>query len=213
MVQTGLSSSRRIWLSRGILLLLVLLVVVGAVSGAGYLYLRFFGYSNPSSPVELLRSDLIEPSLALATLAGASDLEVVNRGLAEGELEAAYATVFFSTQLPHGEQVGNLLLLGDSYTAAGDQAGAQKCYGRASLLAIMSPTLSDSRRAHSFLEVGGGFAALGRQAEALANLDQAFALAVHSPYMRAPHQADILGQLAMDFAALGERDRAKSMAS
>ena len=65
---------------------------------------------------------------------------VVNRALDDSELETAYTTIFFSTQLSHREQVGNLLSLGDSYAAAGDAAGAQKCYERASLITTMSPT-------------------------------------------------------------------------
>ena len=208
MVQTSRGSLSRAWLSRGILLLLALLVVVGIISGAGYLYLRFFGSSNPSAPVEQLQPDRVEPTLALATLAGAGDLDVVNKALDEGELQTAYVTIFFSAQLSHGEQVGNLLLLGESYAAVGDQAGAQMCYERASLITTMSPTLSDSTRALSFLEIGGGFAAVGRQTEALVNLDQAFALALHSPFVKDPHRAGILDRLAVEYAALGEREKA-----
>jgi tetratricopeptide (TPR) repeat protein len=141
-------------------------------------------------------------------LTGVSDLAVVSRSFEEGQLDTAYATILFSTQLSDGEHVGNLLMLGQRYEAAGDQSQAESCYRQASLISTMSPTLSDSTRAHSFVEIGEGFATWGKRAEALPNYDQAFALALHSPLIRDPHRADLLGQLAVAYEALGEREKA-----
>jgi tetratricopeptide (TPR) repeat protein len=207
-VVTVQGSSRRSCLSWVILGLLVLMVVSGAVSGGAYLYLRWVGSSHTGDPIAQLRLDQVEPALALAALTGVGDVDVVNRSLEAGELDTAYATILFSTQLSDRERVGNLLMLGQRYGAVGDQAHAASCYEQASLISTLSPTLSDSTRAYSFLEIGAGFATMGKRAEALFNYDQAFALALHSPLIRDPHKADILSQLGVAYDAIGEREKA-----
>ncbi|HUS71175.1 MAG TPA: hypothetical protein VM075_10450 [Anaerolineae bacterium] len=213
MVQTGQGSSGRSCLSWAILGLLVLMVLSGALSGGAYLYLRWAGSSNPGSPVAQVQPEQVEPSLALATLTGVGDVDVVNRSLKGGELDTAYVTILFSTQLSDREHVGNLLMLGQRYEADGDQSHAASCYQQASLISTMSPTLSDSTRAYSFVEIGEGFATWGKRAEALFNFDQAFALALRSPLIRDPHKADLLGQLAVAYEALGEREKATESSS
>jgi hypothetical protein len=208
MVRSGHTGLGRTCLSRVILVLLVLMIVMGLVSGGAYLYLRLTGRPASSDAVAELRPDRIEPALALATLAGAGDLEVVNGALEQGQLETAYATILFSSELTHGEVVGNLVLLGQRYAAAGDRSRAQALYQQASLLSTMSPTLSDGGRAYSFVQIGQGLSDWGDKAEALANYEQAFALALHSPFIRDPLKADLLGQLASEYDSLGDRERA-----
>jgi tetratricopeptide (TPR) repeat protein len=200
----GSSGSRRTYVSWVILGFLVLLIVVGLVSGGGYLYLRFSSPSRWSDPVQQLRKDRIDPSLALLALAGVDDLEVVNRALVAEELETAYPTILFSTELADGERVGSLLLLAQTYSTAGDNSRAQLCYQQANLITTLSPTLSDFAKANAFLEIGRGLAGLGSKGEALSNYDQAHVVASHSPYMRDPHRADVLGKLAEGYQALGE---------
>jgi tetratricopeptide (TPR) repeat protein len=153
-----------------------------------------------------MRPNEIDPHGALATLAGVSDVEVVNQALSQGDLETAYATVLFSTQLTDREQVGNLLLLGQAQAIEGDNSRAQRCYRQASLISVLSPTLSDFGRASSLLEVGEGLVEAGSRDEALFNYDQAFVLAVHSPFMKDPHRADTLGLLATGYSELGRAE-------
>ncbi|TKJ30698.1 MAG: hypothetical protein CEE40_04185 [Chloroflexi bacterium B3_Chlor] len=195
-------------LFRVILGLLVLLIVTGLVSGGAYLYLRFRRPSGWSNPVQQLRTDRVDPSLALSSLARVGDVEVVNRALEEGELETGYVTVLFNTRLTDREHIGNLLLLAEGYATTGDNTRAQLCYQQAGLIATLSPTLSDFGRANSFLEMGEGLAELGNRGEALSNYDQAYTVAVHSPFMKDPHRADVLGQLAAEYEALGENTKA-----
>ncbi len=208
MVRSGHTGLGRTCLSRVILVLLLLMIVVGLVSGGAYLYLRLTGPSASREAVAELRPDRIEPALALATLTGADDLEVVNGALEQDQLETAYATILFSSELTHGEVVGNLLLLGQRYAALGDKSRAQVIYQQASLLSTMSPALSDVGRAYSFVQVGQSLSDLGNRAEALTNCEQAFALALHSPFIRDPLRADLLGQLALEYDSLGDGERA-----
>lgn len=208
MLRSSRGSSRQTCLTRAMLGLLVLLVIVGVASGGAYVYLRLSGSSNSSIPIELVGLEGVEPSLALQTLTDIGDLEVVNTALEQGELETAYATILFSTQLTDKEHVGNLLLLGQEYEAAGDRSRAQMCYQQASLMSTMGPTLSDFGRASNFMQIGGRLAEWDNREEALFNYDQAFALALHSPFIKDPHRADVLGQLAEDYDSIGEREKA-----
>ena len=208
MLRGSYGGSRQTCLTRAMLGLLVLFVVVGVASGGAYLYLRFSGSSNSSIPVQQVGLEGVEPSLALETLTDVGDLEVVNTALEQGELETAYVTILFSTQLTDKEHVGNLLLLGQEYEGAGDRSRAQMCYQQASLMSTMGPTLSDFGRASNFVQIGGSFAEWGNREEALFNYDQAFALALHSPFIKDPHRADVLGQLAEEYDSIGEREKA-----
>jgi tetratricopeptide (TPR) repeat protein len=209
MVLGRYADPRRTYLLRGILGLLALLVLIGVASGGAYLYLRVTASPGGSYAVDHLSPKEIDPTVALATLAGVSDLEVLNQSLSQGDLETAYATLLFSAQLTDRQQVGNLLLLGQAYAAKGDNTRAEFCYRQASLISILSPTLSDSGRASSFLEVGEGLAESGNREEALFNYDQAFALALHSPFMRDPHRAEVLGLLATGYSELGRAERSE----
>jgi tetratricopeptide (TPR) repeat protein len=207
-IHIGQGSSTRSCLSWGILGLLVLMVLTGALSGGAYLYLQWAGSSNTGDPVAQLRLGQVEPALALASLAGVGDIDVVNRSLEGGELDTAYATILFSTQLSDRERVGSLLMLGQRYEDGGDQSSAVSCYQQASLVSTLSPALSDSTRAYSFVEIGDGFTTWGKRAEALFNYDQAFTLALQSPVIRVPHKADLLSQLAEAYDGIGEREKA-----
>jgi tetratricopeptide (TPR) repeat protein len=194
---------RRTWLWRGVVGLLALLVVIGLASGGSYLYLRTTGNSGRDSLAEDLRGEEVDPSIGLSTLAGAPDMDVVNQALDEDEVETAYATTLFSTQLSDREMIGSLLLVGEAYADTGNKARAQSCYRQAALISTLSPTLSDSGRALSLIEIGGLLAESGDQEEAAFNYDQAFALAAHGPLIRDPLRADLLGELADEYANLG----------
>jgi len=194
---------------RGVIGLLVLLVVIGLASGGFYLYLRTLGNSGRDPTVGDLRGDKVDPSIGLSTLAGAPDMDVVNKALEEDQVETAYATTLFSTQLSDREMIGSLLLVGEAYADAGDKARAQSCYRQATLISTLSPSLSDSARALSLVEIGGSLAESGDQGEAAFNYDQAFALAAYSPFLRDPLRADLLGELAEEYASLGLNAKAE----
>jgi tetratricopeptide (TPR) repeat protein len=200
--------ARRTCLSRGIIGLLVLFVVIGLTSGGAYLYLRTSGGSGRDSLVEDLQGSRIEPSIALSTLAGAAEIDVVNRALDEDQVETAYATTLFGTKLSDREMIGNLLLVGQGYAEADDESRARSCYRQASLISTLSPTLSDSARAFSLMEIGGLLAGSGDVGEAAFNYDQAYALAAHSPFIRDPLKADLLAELAEEYERLGMSDKA-----
>lgn len=208
MVRRGSITGRRTCVSWAILGFLVLLILVGLVSGGAYLYLRFAGLPGWSNPAKQLRTDQIEPTLALLALAGVNDLDVVGRALEDEQLETGYATILFSTDLSSGERVGNLLLVSQAYAAAGNGDRAQLCYRLANLIVTLSSTMSDYAKASAYLGIGEGLARLGNKSEALFNYDQAYVVAVNSPHLKDPHRADVLEKLAEAYSALGEMEKA-----
>lgn len=208
MVVRSSTTPRRTAVFRIIIGLLVLLVVVGLVSGGVYLYLRFGRSSSSAGMPHGVRRDRIQPSLALLTLAGVEDADVVNLALDAEELETAYATTLFSTELTDGERVGSLALLGHEYLAVGERDRAQLCHQQANVVATLSPSLSDFAKATAFLEIGKGLAGSGNVQEALSNYEQAFVVAFDSPYMRGPHRAEVFGELAAAYQELGEDEKA-----
>ena len=208
MVGRRSSASSRSVTSWVMLSLIVLLIVVALVSGGTYLYLRSSSPSRLPGPVQQLGQNEIDPSLALLTLSGVSDLDVVDQTLASHALGTAYAAAFFGTELADGERVGSLLLVGQAYAAAGDKERAQLCYQQADLVLTLSPTVADFAKAKAYLAIGEGLAELRSKAQARSRYDQAYVIALNSPYVKNQYRAEILSELAAAYQALGDSDKA-----
>lgn len=208
MVGRRSSASSRSVTSWVMLSLIVLLIVVALVSGGTYLYLRSSSPSRLSGPVQQLGKNEIDPSLALLSLSGVSDLDVVDQALGSHALGTAYATAFFGTELADGERVGSLLLVGQAYAEAGDKERAQLCYQQADLVLTLSPTVADFAKAKAYLAIGEGLAELGSKAQARSRYDQAYVIALNSPYVKNQYRAEILSELASAYQALGDSDKA-----
>jgi len=187
---------------------LAILLAAGAIAAGALFFLRPKPQTPPLprwvDPISQVEREGIEPSLALLSLAGASDLEAVNIALDEGELESAYAAIVFSTGLPDQQRAGSLLLLAQQYISTKDSLKAKLCYQQVNTIATLSPTLPDFARAEAFLQVGQELASLEEREDALFNYDQAHTVALYSPYLKGPHRAHILDQLAEAYAAIGE---------
>lgn len=191
---------------------LVILLVAGAIAARAFLLL-FERKPPPAAPTAWLdplsqvKVDEVKPSLALLSLADATDLEAVNHALAEGELENAYAAIVFSTALSDRQRAGSLLLLAQGYAEAGERAKAKLCYQQVNAIATLGPKLPDFVRAETYLQIGQGLAKRGEEDDALFNYDQAYTLALHSPHLKEPHKAYILDELAGAYAALDEEEK------
>jgi hypothetical protein len=157
-----------------------------------------------SDPIALIEAKRIAPDLALLSLAGLEDREVVEIALEAGELESAYATLLFSTTLPDVERVGKLLLLARKYAGGGEREKAVMCYELSSTIATLSLALSDFAKACIYLEAGDGLMALGEHKLAKLNYDGAYAIASFSPHLRKAHREDLLEKLVKAYRTIGE---------
>lgn len=156
-----------------------------------------------SDPVAAVKVEKVWPGIGLLPLTGMDDLTAINRAMAEGDLESAFALVVFSNALSDKERAGTLLLQGQLFAETGDKTRAALCYQMINTIAALSPTLSDFERAEAFLQSGRGFSGLKRQSEALFNYDQAYTVALHSPYMKRAHRQYLLKSLIPAYTALG----------
>jgi hypothetical protein len=157
-----------------------------------------------SDPIALIEAKRIAPDLALLSLAGLEDREVVKIALEAGELESAYAILLFSTTIPDVERVGKFLLLARKYAAGGEREKAMMCYELSRTIATLSLALSDFARASIYLEAGDGLMALGEHKLAKLNYDGAYSVASYSPHLRKAHREDLLEKLTEAYRAIGE---------
>jgi hypothetical protein len=100
------------------------------------------------------------------------------------------------------------LLLAQRMRLSEEQELAAVCYQQAVDLAVLSPTLSDVRRADALLAAGNGWSDLGQEAEAAASYDQVLTIAVGSPQVQPAHRLQWLESLEQAFDALGRTERA-----
>lgn len=188
---------------------IVLLLVVAAASAGLYLMLRptptvTTGWQDP---VAAIAPDRIAPDLALYPLAGALELDAIDRAIDVGELETAYALLVFSLELSDAQRIGRLILLGGRLAEAQQAERAVLCYQQIYDLAVLSPSLNDAARADALLAAGKGWASLEQTAQALNAYDQVYAVAMHSPYLHKALRRDLLGALETAYRDLGVGDK------
>ncbi|MCS7285946.1 MAG: hypothetical protein NZ653_02210 [Anaerolineae bacterium] len=137
----------------------------------------------------------VNPSLALLSLAGYSDAQVLQRALEEGELETAYVTLVFSTSLKDQEKLGGWIHLADAFSTKGLRRKALLSYGQAYNIATLSPYLSDSERAEALIAIENGLKRLGEKEKALFVLRQVEALIAFSPYLKKAQRLALVQKL------------------
>jgi len=189
----------------------VLLLIVAVAATMLYLLLRpqptvTVGWRDP---VAAATPDRVIPALALYPLAGALELDAIDRAIDVGELETAYALLVFGLDPSDAQRIGRLILMGERFAAAGQPDRAALCYQQVYDLAILSPDLSDAARADALLAVGKGWTALGQPAQALNAWDQVYILAIHSPYLQKAVRRDLLSALTVAYRDLGQADRSQ----
>ncbi len=126
----------------------------------------------------------IEPSIALLSLAGHDDLQVLRKAVEEGELETAYVTLAFSTSLEDQERLGKWISLAQAFAESGQHRKALISYGQAYNTALLNPYLSDLERAEALIAIGKDLERMGERERALFVLRQAEALVLSSPYLK-----------------------------
>ena len=186
--------------------LIVVAVIFFVTQGAG-------GGTPPwTSPLDKIETKEVKPAVALRVLAGESEETVAQDALADGDIEAAFATVAYSTDLSDLRRLGLLLQVAQAYAKANKPDKAKLCYERAGDIATLGAQLNDYVRANAYVQIGQGLRTVGDAGRAKAYYDKAYAVAAFSPILRPEHRSLILGDLARECAALGERDKAARLA-
>jgi hypothetical protein len=162
-----------------------------------------------SSPLRQLTTDKIDPALALASLGGVPEAEVISEAIDKARPETALAGLLFQPALSNKESAGSFLQLANAYIRQNELAKAVLSYQLASTIATLAPDMSDTVRADVFLQTGEGLLQLKEVTLAKFYLDQAFTIAAKSPYLQAAHRRSIFERLQKSYIILNERALAK----
>lgn len=189
------------------ILMLILLAAVIIILFRGQL-----GTTSPTSinavrgknPLNAVTTTDIDPALALASLGGVSDSDVIIEAVRKNRAETGLAALFYRPTLSDKESAGDFLLLGSAYQSNRNPDKSILCYQMAGTIAILSPNLPDTARTDILIEAGEKLISLNQAEWAKFYLDQAFLLAGKSPFLQAAHRRSVFGKLQKDYMTLYE---------
>ena len=168
-----------------------------------------------TTPLDMVNVEQVDPALALASLGGVMETEVIAEAIDKARPETALSTLLYQPSLTDKETAGNFLLVAVAYAreAATSSEARDKAlfsYQLAGTTATLSPEIPDSVRADIFLQAGEGLAELSETALAKFYFDQAFTVAAKSPYLQAVRRRAIFERLQKNYIILGERELART---
>jgi hypothetical protein len=168
-----------------------------------------------ASPLDMINVDEVDPALALASLGGVPETEVIAAAIDKARPETALSAILSQPTLTDKESAGDLLLLAASYGENENSAGQSRekaifSYKMAGTIATLSPNIPDTIRADIFLQAGEGLIKLNEPVLAKFYLDQAFVVASSSRYLKAAHTRSIFERLQKNYIILDERELART---
>ncbi len=219
MIQTAKAKKGYLGLVIIVSILFVLFLIFAVAVGALLVTRQLNGgisAANPlygTSTLNQINVEAIDPALALASMGGVPETEVISEALDTGRPETALAAMLFNPNLSNRETSGGFLRLATLYADAGQPQKAEFAYGLAGTVSTLAPDISDTVRADLFIQAAEGLIDLNSAALAQLYLDQAFTIANSSPYLQAAHRRRIFEQLQQNYLALNERALARESLS
>jgi hypothetical protein len=194
------------------ILMLILLAAIGIFLFSGQFSSAQSGGGSVlrgRNPLNTVNVAEIDPALALASLGGVSEADVIIEAIRKSRPETALAALAYHPGLSDKESAGDFLLLAEAYGANGNREKSVFCYQMAGLIATLSPNLPDTVRSDIFLEAGENLIKLERAEWARFYFDQAFVLAGKSPFLQGAHRRSVFERLQKDYLAVNERELAR----
>jgi hypothetical protein len=195
------------------ILMLILIAAIGILFFTSQFGSAQSGEANAlpgiTNPLTLLNVDKIDPALALASLGGVPEAEVVAEAIDKARPETALSSLLFHPTLTNKESSGSFLQLATAFAKNGEQEKAALSYKMASTIATLAPDIPDTTRADLFLQASEGLIDLEETVLAKFYLDQALIVASQSPFLQAAHRRSIFERLQKNYIILGERALAR----
>lgn len=163
-----------------------------------------------TGPLTRIDVDQVDPALALASLGGVPEVDVIGAAINKARPETALSAILYQPALTDKETAGSFLLLAGAYIKNDQQAKAVFGYEMAGTVAVLSPNIPDNVRADIFIQAGEGLLDLNEPALAKFYLDQAFFVASNSSFLQAVQRRAIFERLQKDYLVLGERELARN---
>ena len=194
------------------ILMLILAVVIGVFFVGRQLGSDQARPINPfvsTNPINQINVEDIDPALALASLGGLPQAEVILESLAKSRPETALSVLLFEPTLTNKESAGGFLQLASVYAENGNNRKAVFSLEMGCTIATLAPDVSDTVRADVFIEAGESLIRLDNRSLAKHCLDQAFVVAFRSPFLQAAHRRAIFERLQKNYMILGDRALAR----
>ncbi len=161
------------------------------------------------TPMTLLMVESIDPALALVSLGGVSEGQIIAESIKKSRTETALAGLLFYPSLSDKESAGDFLLLGGAFANTPNKNKAVFSYQKACLIATLSPDIPDIVRADILLQASEGLIAINQPTLAKFYLEQAFTIASGSPLFQAAQRRTIFERLQKNYLMLNERQLAR----
>lgn len=184
-------------LARRCLQLALVLCAIGLVPA----FLAIWGQRRAAAdaawhnPADDLRPAAIAPDLALLSLAGVPDDQVLTLAIETGELETTRALLVFSADLADQQRINGWLWLAYRYQQAEQRHHAAQAYRLAGIGAVLSDDLPDLLRTETLLSVGRQLVALHDKPSARFYLSQAALIGANASNLTDYHRRSLLERL------------------
>lgn len=206
--------------SRGLVLLVLALLVLclGFATVAGFAGVIW--YSQREAPAAVVYPPWqdptavgnlkIDPIVSLGALS-AGEVAGVNRMLAQGAADSAYAATVYSVEMSDRQRLAQLLLVTERYVALEQAERARPAYQAVMDIAALSPDLSDYERADALAQVAAGFYTLKDRNMARLALNAGRSIARHSPFLKDASRFALLGKLLKAAQEGNDRERVQRL--
>ncbi|MCG3211435.1 MAG: hypothetical protein FOGNACKC_05081 [Anaerolineae bacterium] len=197
-----------------LILALILIVAVGFL-----LYTRLAARAEVTAALvgttalNNLDTSQVDPALALTSLGGVPESEVITEAIDRARPETALAALLYGPTLSNKESAGGFLQVATAYVERNQPGKATFCYQMAGTIATLAPDMSDTVRADLFQQTAEGLINIDEPALAKFYLDQSFALGLKSPYLQAAHRRRIFERLHKNYLTVDERVLARESLS
>lgn len=154
-------------------------------------------------PLGDVQPTAIAPDLALLSLAGVPDSQVLSLALTADEMGTVRALLTFSAELSDLERVGGWMILAQHYQMAGRDQAAARAYRLVGYNVVLGPDLPDLIRVETLLAAGRQLARLHDEHNARFCLAQATLIAAYSRDLTAFHRRSVLERLVPIYLQVG----------
>jgi hypothetical protein len=203
------SQRPRIWLERLLLAAFLFCLLIGLGALAIFLVVR--NNAQPSlnaDPLQLVRSNLIAPQIALRELSGDPAAALASQLLQAGRLETARAILTFSVDISPVERAARLTALARAYLAANEPASAGQVYALLVSTAILEDAIPILERVNLLTQSADGLSKAGFPAAAIDAAAQATRIAAQSPGLLPAQRSALFTELRSVVESLPRTDSA-----
>lgn len=185
-----------IWLERLLLAAFVFCILIGLVALALWWSLR--SAPKPTlldDPLHAVRTDLVQPQLALRQLAGDSGAGLAMQAMQAGQLETARAILTYDGALDAVGRAGRLAQLGRRYLDANQPQAAAQIFRLVVPEAVLDTGLPPLERAQLLSQAADGLLKAGQNAAALEAATQAERVAAQWPNLLPAQRSQVFTDL------------------